>query len=256
MVDLNMLQAPFAPADHSWRAQSVARDGRRAQALCYINARTVQSRLDLVCGVAGWESSFNETRSGRVIATISIDMGSRWVSKSDGAGATAMEGVKGGLSDAFKRAAVMWGIGRYLYSIPSTWAECEIARDRQGNPQLRNGKPSWRGWTARGQGELDKVLERVLAAHTGRPAAPMALTDQRPAALPAPADDLAALKEALSDETSTWPEEVAELLNGLPRALRDGSYLELWGELYPKVPREWRSYVVGEKDRIKRDMRR
>ena len=112
MVDLNALRAPFEPHEHSWRAQQVAHNGDRAQALCYITARAVQSRLDDVCGPAGWESAFAETASGRVIATISIDMGTRWVAKSDGAGATSMEGEKVGLSDAFKRAAVMWGIGR------------------------------------------------------------------------------------------------------------------------------------------------
>jgi hypothetical protein len=130
-------------------------------ALCYITSRAVQNRLDDVCGPAGWESSFAETASGRVIATISIDMGTRWTAKSDGAGSTAMEGEKGGLSDAFKRAAVMWGIGRYLYGLPSIWAQCEVVR-RDGEIQLRNGKPIWKRWTPAGIGELERAMRELF----------------------------------------------------------------------------------------------
>lgn len=260
MVDFIALSAPFASHEHNWRAQSVARDGRRAQALCYINARTVQTRLDDVCGVAGWESSFAETASGRVIATISIDMGSRWVSKADGAGATAMEGEKGGLSDAFKRAAVMWGIGRYLYSIPSTWAECDVARDDQGQPRLRNGKPAWKCWTPRGLDDLERALGKVMQGVGGRDAAPKALTDQRPALLAAPSEPdaaLAAFKAATMPEPkSVWPVEVTTLLSGLPGAMRDGTNLEFWGQNFRQIPREWRAFVLAERDRLKKDMRR
>jgi Rad52/22 family double-strand break repair protein len=36
-----------------------------------------------------------------------------------------MEAEKGALSDAFKRAAVRWGVGRYLYEIKSPWITLE-----------------------------------------------------------------------------------------------------------------------------------
>ena len=32
-----------------------------------------------------------------------------------------MEAEKGRISDAFKRAAVHWGVGRYLYNLPNVW---------------------------------------------------------------------------------------------------------------------------------------
>ncbi|TDW63121.1 Rad52/22 family double-strand break repair protein [Novosphingobium sp. PhB55] len=260
MVDLISLQAPFASHEHKWRAQSVARNGRRAQALCYIDARTVQTRLDDVCGVAGWESTFNETPSGRVIASISIDMGARWVSKSDGAGATAMEGEKGGLSDAFKRAAVMWGIGRYLYAIPATWAECDVVCDEAGQPRLRNGKPVWKCWTSRGLRDLDAALRRAIAEAGGQPIGGRAIADRRPALLPAPDPtpeaSLQAFKDAAVLPENPWPEEVAALLHGLPDAIRRGTSIEFWSEHYNGVPREWRAFACAEKDRMKRDLRR
>jgi hypothetical protein len=56
-----------------------------------------------------------------------------WISRCDGADDTNIEGAKGGLSDAFKRAAVKFGIGRYLYHPqafnnnrePASWATPE-----------------------------------------------------------------------------------------------------------------------------------
>ena len=44
-----------------------------------------------------------------------------WVTKWDGAENTDIEAVKGGLSGAMKRAAVQWGIGRYLYKLEESW---------------------------------------------------------------------------------------------------------------------------------------
>src|SRR5690606_17516766 len=40
-----------------------------------------------------------------------------------GAGNTDVEADKGGISDAFKRAAVKWGVGRYLYGVESPWVK-------------------------------------------------------------------------------------------------------------------------------------
>ena len=36
---------------------------------------------------------------------------------------TEIEKVKGGLSNSMKRAGVQWGIGRYLYKLPTTFAK-------------------------------------------------------------------------------------------------------------------------------------
>ena len=89
--------------------------------LAYLDARTVMDRLDQVVGPENWSDSYTETESGRVICTIVVaffEEGKKFVvSKSDGAGDTSIEGEKGGLSDAFKRAAVKFGIGRYLYRL-------------------------------------------------------------------------------------------------------------------------------------------
>lgn len=134
------LAAPFAKEAIHWRAQSVTKDGDKAMALAYMDARNVMDRLDTVCGPANWSDSYTETPKGRLICTLSINLDGVWISKSDGAGDTDVEGDKGAISDALKRAAVKWGIGRYLYDMPTPWVPCESYE--------KNGKRHWRKWTA------------------------------------------------------------------------------------------------------------
>lgn len=134
------LAADFPREAIHWRAQSVTRDGDKAMALAYIDARNVMERLDAVCGPANWTDSYVETPKGRLISTLSLNIDGQWISKSDGAGDTDVEGDKGAISDALKRAAVKWGIGRYLYDMPTPWVPCESYE--------KNGKRYWKRWTA------------------------------------------------------------------------------------------------------------
>lgn len=135
------LAAEFPREAIHWRALTMAQSGNKALAVGYMDARDVQDRLDQVCTPAGWRDSYTETPKGRVIATIEILIDGQWIGKSDGAGDTAVEGAKGGMSDAFKRAAVKWGIGRYLYRLPSVWAPCESTEKPQGS-----GKRYFKNW--------------------------------------------------------------------------------------------------------------
>src|SRR3546814_9843585 len=97
MIDYTALSKPFPPSAVSWRSQSLTKDGTKALALAYIDARDVMRRLDDVCGPAGWQDSYAETGKGRLICTISILCGDQWISKSDGAGDTAVEGETGAI---------------------------------------------------------------------------------------------------------------------------------------------------------------
>lgn len=143
MIDFERLSAPFRPDDVSWRAQAVVKrdSGYAAMALAYMDARDVLARLDEVCGPANWQTSYQETAKGRVICTISIRVDGEWISKSDGAGDTAVEGEKGALSDALKRAAVQWGIGRYLYDMGTPWGDCD-AYEKNGKIHFKKWLPS------------------------------------------------------------------------------------------------------------------
>lgn len=125
MIDiLDRLAAPFSPAEVDWRLGTMKQDKTKGMALAYIDARTVQDRLDDVCGPL-WQCEHVVSGDKRVTCRIGIKIGDEWVWRSDGAGETDVEGEKGSYSDSFKRAAVKWRIGRYLYDLASPWVEVE-----------------------------------------------------------------------------------------------------------------------------------
>lgn len=127
--DLTLLRARFPAEDIEWRIGQAgkSRQGKLwATVFPYITARAVQDRLDEVVGPGNWKIEFRAFQVGEktgVLAGLSIKLGDEWVTKWDGAEPTATEPFKGGLSDAVKRAAAVWGIGRYLYSMPVCWAD-------------------------------------------------------------------------------------------------------------------------------------
>ena len=121
---LAKLSAPFDPKRISWRVGSTTGDKSKGMALAYIDSRDVQDRLDAVCGADGWQCRYPHAGQ-KTVCEIGIRIGNEWIWKADGAGDTDVEQEKGALSDAFKRAAVKWGIGRYLYDCESPWVQIE-----------------------------------------------------------------------------------------------------------------------------------
>ena len=53
---------------------------------------------------------------------LSCKIDGEWITKCDGSDQTDIEAVKGGISGAIKRSAVLWGIGRYLYNLDADFA--------------------------------------------------------------------------------------------------------------------------------------
>lgn len=127
-IDLARLKAPF-PADRiSWRVGSTTKDKSKGMALAYIDARDVMQRLDEVCGPASWQCDYPHAAQ-KTVCRIGIKVGDEWVWKANGAGDSDIEAEKGALSDAFKRAAVLWGIGQYLYDIDTPWVALDTKKD-------------------------------------------------------------------------------------------------------------------------------
>ncbi len=126
MTDIwQSLKEPFPPDKVSWRVGATNKDKTKGLALAYIDARDVMERLDAVVGPENWQNKYSHA-NGKTVCDIGVQFGvGNWVWKADGAGDTDTEAEKGALSDAFKRAAVRFGIGRYLYDIGDTWAELE-----------------------------------------------------------------------------------------------------------------------------------
>lgn len=131
------LSEPFPHEDVEWKVQTVSKDKTRGLAVAYITARAIQNRLDAVVGAQNWKPVFRQwhtvtDRDGNPVpsqlCTIQIydDERHEWLEKTDGAENTDYEPVKGGLSDAMKRAASQWGIGRYLYKMGTPWVDVEF----------------------------------------------------------------------------------------------------------------------------------
>lgn len=114
------LAAPFPASEVRWKPQSVS--GNRALAAAYIDAKTVMDRLDAVLGLNGWFDEYSVLPCGSVVCTLYVyvsDKGSNVGRQDVGTG----KDVKAAFSDALKRAAVKFGVGRYLKRIKPQWCE-------------------------------------------------------------------------------------------------------------------------------------
>lgn len=127
-IDFEKLRAPFKSSEIEWRVGSTTKDKSKGLALPYVTNRAIQNRLDEVCGIENWQNDFKEVENARICG-ISIRINGEWLTKWDGAQDTKKEAIKGGLSGAMKRAAVQWGMGRYLYNIPAMWVKLKPQGD-------------------------------------------------------------------------------------------------------------------------------
>ena len=159
------LTEPFSALDIEWRVQSsgISANGTIwAMAIPYITNRVIQNRLDEVFGPMGWKNEYTETKTGDVLCGISAwnQMEREWVTKWDGAEKSQnkqqgnsnrqpMDNVKKLLSDSMKRAAVQWGIGRYLYKLESVFVDIYPKGSGKNNAKIigRNGsRDTWYSW--------------------------------------------------------------------------------------------------------------
>lgn len=121
--DFSKLTEKFSPLDIEWRVQSSGETNGKfwARVLAYVDARAIQDRLDLVCGAENWKDDYEHLTNG-MICRLSIKVDGEWITKTNGAPETDIEGFKGGISKALVRTASTWGIGRYLYNLEASWA--------------------------------------------------------------------------------------------------------------------------------------
>jgi len=117
-----------APTKEGWRRighlfqapmPARQRKGPGGRSFDYITARQVADRLDKVIGPGNWATAFRvlSVQDHVVECTLSVfgiskaDVGYSNNPDAD----NESEPLKAAFSDAFKRAAVQWGIGRWLY---------------------------------------------------------------------------------------------------------------------------------------------
>lgn len=136
------LLAPFHPKAVKFKPTMVKNN--RALAMAYIDARLVMDRLDKAVGIGGWKTEYVRVGDDSVECRLSVRIGGEWVTKAD-VGSTseqpdAGDRMKAAYSDALKRAAVQFGVGRYLYRLPSQWVDYDPVKKRITTPPKL---PAW-----------------------------------------------------------------------------------------------------------------
>lgn len=129
-MNLHDLAAYFEPHELEFKPITVSKKTGKGLPAAYVTNRAVMERLDRVCGPENWRNEFRPGPGGGVVCGLSIrvvreDGTSEWITKWDGAENTDIEAIKGGLSNAMRRAAVQWSIGRYLYDVELQWQEVD-----------------------------------------------------------------------------------------------------------------------------------
>lgn len=152
MVNLSKLKEPFDASSVRWRVGSTNKKAverktgdkyakpTKGIALCYIDARDVENRLDMVVGAENWSTRY-EYHGNTCVCYLTVN----GVTKANGSGDTAVEAEKGAISKAFVRAGSSWGIGRYLYNAENVWVDL----DEYGKIKKSEYK------------KLDKMLARI-----------------------------------------------------------------------------------------------
>jgi hypothetical protein len=127
---LKQLALPFAPSAITWKPGATTKEGTKCLAMAYADLRAYQERLDDLCGL-DWCIEYQPWGDNRIIARLTIQGITRASS-----GEMSSQDIKnemGGTvaeAQAFKRAAAMFGLGRYLYELPSPWVEFDPQRKR------------------------------------------------------------------------------------------------------------------------------
>jgi Rad52/22 family double-strand break repair protein len=136
------LAAPFAEVELKYKPEVVK--GNSCLVITYVDARVIQDRLDEVLGTAGWQDDYDFLPGGSVLCRLRIRLGGEWLTKVDVGSPSeqsdAGDRVKAAVSDALKRAAVKFGIGRYLYRLPQAWCDYDPIKKKIAKlPRL----PDW-----------------------------------------------------------------------------------------------------------------
>lgn len=118
---------------YQWRVQSFSKNKPQCSCVAYIDARDVMNLLDLVCSPANWQDDYRVI-NGQLFAGIGIRVGGEWVWKWDTGTESQTEKEKGIVSDSFKRAAVKWGIGRFLYDLDIVYLAANEVKTQNNYP--------------------------------------------------------------------------------------------------------------------------
>lgn len=123
--DLILLVAPFDEKTLGIKVQSTSKDKTKAMLVCYLQHTDVAARLDLVdpswsCEISDEKFSTFKNRDGKeeTIYTTRTRITVKGVTRE---GVGEGQDPKSAASDSLKRAAMLFGVGRYLYDSDTVW---------------------------------------------------------------------------------------------------------------------------------------
>lgn len=148
------MRRPFTPQAVKFKVQSDL-GGKGALIVAYIDARLVIERLNLLLPHK-WEDDFKALDGNTVECSLTVD----GLTRSD----VGQGPGKAGRSDALKRAAVKFGVGVSLYSIPQSMLFLG-QHDRYIKRQERKGKEPVTHITDEGDGQLRRKYDKWLHEH-------------------------------------------------------------------------------------------
>lgn len=126
------------PMPFKWKIQSFNKDKTKGTCVGYVDARDVMARFDEVLGPDCWQRIHKQV-GNLIVCGIGIkdDKGS-WIFKEDVGAENDIEMEKSIISDSFKRCAVNWGVGRFLYDL-----DIKYVNISNGKPVDNNGQIIW-----------------------------------------------------------------------------------------------------------------
>lgn len=126
---------------YKWRVQSFSKHKPQATCVAYIDSRDVQDVLDKHCI---WSDRYYSV-NGMLFCEITIYADGIEYKRSDAGSESNVEAQKGQSSDAFKRAAVKFGIGRFLYSKKMVYLKADAVKTSNNYPNVvdNNGQKVW-----------------------------------------------------------------------------------------------------------------
>jgi hypothetical protein len=148
------LSEPFDISEIKWRVTHRNRDGSRGAVIAFADPRAYTDRLNQLFTPSGWTRNYDVTtvsavsrvkrdkiiQTGKVLVTCALTIarlgchsgsGEEWADEENAM--TASE------AQAFKRAAMCFGLGRYLYKLTETW----VPLDEYGKPTSLPALPQW-----------------------------------------------------------------------------------------------------------------
>ena len=135
MLSEKQSKALKAPMPYHWRLGRSSKDKKWAFMLAYIDARDVMNRLDEVIGPGFWVDRYYAIGNSVYCQIGVVNEDGSTLFRSDCGGKRDFETEKSAASDAFKRAGVKWGIGRFLYDMKEVILPMADYKKRQYKPE-------------------------------------------------------------------------------------------------------------------------